>query len=321
MSNACIVPFFKYEPSARGKYKILFNYFVRHLRLWASKIDHLYIIDSGSGLNSNDKTILNSICNNTVYSVGADSHWGNLNKFLPMIKEDKFLLIDSDTIISDAAFVDRLFANLDTCDIVSMTDASGGIDVFKQFPIFDANKYRDVRRRFAPYLFACKTEFFKKIGTFDFTPLTGTAWTDSMGAVTTQLLQLNPSFIEIPDDRGSIYYIDGEHKTSAFLDNSRFEWSQNHKNNYGYYHIRNFNGGLYLVESRALNRKAYDHAKSIMPRQEAFRLLAWLWLMTDDEAYKAEIFSVAADFGVNSSEFLLYIASVTEFHDWVGKIP
>lgn len=320
MSKACIVPFFRYEPSARGSYKVLFKYFLKHLKIWSKEIDHLYFIDSGDCLDASDKEQLNLIVKNTVYNPGISSHWHNLNKHIPLIKEDMFMLIDSDTIISSAEVVNNIFKQLHNFDIVSMTDGSGGVDLFKNFSAFAANEFRDVRRRFAPYLFACKTDLFKRIGPFDFTPATGTNWTDSMGTVTRQLLTLDPKILELPDDRGSIYYIDGKHQSAPFLDGPQFKWSQNIPNDYGYYHVRNFNGGLYLVETKALNKSAYDHARSIMPRQEAFRLLGWLWTMTDSDAYRNEIISVANDFAVDQKSFVEYIDAFSNFHSWLSKV-
>lgn len=320
MTQACIVPFFKYEPAQRGNYKILFKYFVKHLAIWAKTIDHLYLIDSGCGLDVEDQKILDGLVKNTVYHIGSNSHWSNLNNHIPLIQESKFMLIDSDTIISDSNVVSDIFEKLDEYDIVSMTDGSGGVDLFQTYPVFAANEFRDHRRRFAPYLFAARTQFFKNIGAFDFTPAPpGPNWTDSMGTISQQLLAQNPKFYELPDDRTSIYYIDGEHKTAAFLDNNNFKWSQTIPNDYGYYHVRNFNGGLYLVESRALNPKAYQHAKSIMPRQEAMRLLGWLWVMADT-AYRAEIVAVVQDFGVSETDFNAYLKAFTEFHKWINKI-
>lgn len=320
-SKACIVPFFRYEPSSRGSYKVLFKFFLRHLKTWAGEIDHLYFIDSGPCLSASDKVELDAIVKNTVWTINHQSHWGNLNKYIPQIKEDLFMLIDSDTIISDKNIVKSIFEQLsDDKEIVSITDGSGGIPVFDQFSAFAANENRDVRRRFAPYLFAARSDLFKRIGSFDFTPTTGVNWTDSMGTVTQQLLTLNPVFSELPDDRTTLYYIDGEYKEIAFLDGPQFEWSSRTKNDYGYYHVRNFNGGLYLVETKALDRKSYDHARSIMPRQEAFRLLGWLWIMNPDETYRNEILSIAEDFGVGSSEFTEYISAFCEFHKWLERI-
>src|SRR3990167_2490868 len=318
MSRACIVPFFRYEPSMRGSYKYLFRYFAKHLKLWCSKIDHLYLIDSGPGLSPDDLKILDGLTKITVYQAKPDSHWANLNTYLPKISESKFILMDSDTIFSSPDAVDEIFNQLDDYDVVSMTDGSGGVDLFETYSEFAANSNRGSRRRFAPYLFGCRTEFFKKIGDFDFTPITGAKWTDSMGTITNQLLEQKPRFLELPDDSTTIYYLDGgKHMSWGNLDGSGGSWCEDGPTDYGYYHVRNFNGGLYLLATKALHSAAYINAISIMPQQEALRLLGWLWIISGNAEYQNEILGVAMDFKVSAEDFYKYMEAFTAYHLWV----
>jgi len=285
--------------------------------IWGKAVDHLYILDSGSGVTSILMSKLQAIIERvTFFSRPPTSHWENMNFAIPQIMEDKLLLLDGDTVFSKKSVVQGIYEDLDIHDIVSLTDNSGGIDLFNEFDVFRANKYRGLRRRFAPYLFACKTQLFKQIGSYDFTPLSGVRWTDSMGWISKQLLDLNPTFKELPDDRTSLYYReDGQHQQAAFLDEPSFEWSSTTQNDYGYYHVRNWNGGLYLVETKSLDTLAYQHARSIMPQQEALRLLAWLYIMSSD-IYQQEIRVVAQDFRVEEAKFLAYIEQFRDFHSW-----
>lgn len=46
-----------------------------------------------------------------------------------------------------------------------------------------------------------------------------------------------------------------------------------------------------IVETKVFNKKSYERARSIIPRQEAFRLLVWLWVVASEVSYKAEALS------------------------------
>lgn len=321
MTKAVIVPFFRYGPDQRGNNKLLFKFFLKHLRLWAKEIDHLYIIDSGPTISPEDQQAVRSLVKTTIYSLSRNSHWDNLNKYIPMITENKFLLIDSDTIIYNADVIRKIFEGLDNYDVVSLTDTSGGNALYKKYPIFDENESRSVRNRFGPYLFACRKDFWNRLGAFDFTPVGGPVnWTDSMGSVSEQILALNPRFKELPDDRVSVLWVEGRIEVSAFLDSSHHLWSKPEQHNYGYYHIRNYSGGLKLVEAKAVDTADYNRHKSIMPRQEGLRLLAWLWFIAGDASYQREIIKIVDEFGVAESQFLEYLEKFKGFHSWLGDI-
>lgn len=324
MSTACVVLFHKFEPSQRKNSVILFDYFLRHYCIWGQTVDHLYLIDSGRGIDVERQKQLQALCNNLIiFSHEANSHWENMNIVLPQIREDKLLLIDGDTVFSSLQAVENIYNNLNTYDIVSITDNSGGIDLFNQFPVLAKNEFRDNRRRLCPYLFACKTSLLHSIGPLDFTPLAGDVWTDSMGVVTQRLLELNPSFLELPDDRTSLYFrSNGEHEKSAFLDDPSFEWGRTLQNDYGYYHIQNWSAGHYIVECRQFDKVNFDRVVREMPQQEAVRLLAWLYLMVKDSnlQYSEEIIQSARGFNVSRDLFLNYIKEFQQFHQWSLRI-
>jgi len=304
MSRAVIVPFFKYA-SHTSKYKCLEKYFQAHMPLWIDEIDHLYIIDSDWGITIPESDKI------TIFRAGTGSHWGNLNKYIPQIKESQFMIIDDDTIFTRSGVVDGIFSKLDDHDIVSMTDNSGALGLDKKFKFFEANEDRDVRQRFTPYLFACRTEFFNSIGPYDFTPLTGAGWTDSMGLISQQLMEKDPRIFELPEDRSTLYFVDGEYKETPFLDNGNFKWSQICPKDYGYYHIRNFGTAVNFLE---MDPASYQRLVQITPRQEAFRLLAWLNVVSGEE-YEGDIIGVVRDYGVSAGQFLDYFRCFVLFHE------
>lgn len=316
MTRAVIVPFFKYQPSQRNVYKALERCFLKCLSIWAKEIDHLYIIDSGWNV---DISAFNQKIRTTVFRSPVNSHWDNLNMFVPQISEDFFLTIDNDTIIYQEGTVDAIFSKLASNDICSMTDNSGGMQLDKAFSFLQANQYRDTRQRFTPYLFACRNSFFQQIAPYDFTPLPQPVWSDSMGQISKQLLTLQPRIAELPDDRSTLYFLNPkEFGSTPFLDSYTYEWSKDCPKKYGYYHIRNFSGGVYLVETRTTDKNSYHRAQSIMPRQEAFRLLAWLWYINDQ--VQGDIISIVQDYHVQPKDFQEYLDAFLDFHSYLRRI-
>lgn len=313
MSRAVIVPFYRF-PWMHSVHKSLEVFFLKHLDLWAKEIDHLYIIDSDWKINihRDDLKI-------TVFSARGDSHWGNLNKHVPQISEDYFMIIDNDTFFYKEGIVDSIFSKLEAHDIVSMTDTSGGLELHKKYPFLSANENRCIRQRFTPYLFSSRTSFFKQITSCDFTPLSGTGWTDSMGIISDQLLSLNPRIYELPDDRSTLYYRDdGNHQKAAFLDSNKYKWSQVCPKDYGYYHIRNFGGGVSFLEKKDRDQNSYQREVRITPPQEALRMLAWVWCVSAG-LHKDRILSVVQDFNVSPQQFTDYIHSFLELHQYLEQ--
>lgn len=320
-SRAVLVPFGKYPYPQSDHYKILEDFFLKHLISWAKYIDHLYLIDSG-GWNINQEKF-NQLIPTTIFKFpNLNIHWDNLNACVPKVQENKVMIIDNDTVFYNPEVVNTIFQSLDNFDITSLLDNSGGMALDKQFSQLQPNQYRDTRQRFAPYLFACRNNLLKNIP-LNFTPLQGTRWSDSMGPVTEELFKLNPRIMELEEDRSSLYFRkDGNHQASSNLDSPNFLWSEICPKNLGYYHIRNWNGGPYLVESRLYDYKTFQYQKSIMPQQEALRLLGWLWCMTSkqDTIYKQEIDKTVLECGITLSEWQNYLIEFKQFHFWIDGV-
>jgi hypothetical protein len=272
MTKALIVPFFHYYGTSEEISLSLFNFFLKYLFWWKDRFDKIYIIDSGGFIPEVDFL--------TIIKVPRRSHWENLNDVLSEIKEDCFLLVDSDTIIYRPSTIDDIFKKIEKNHIVSILDNSGGKNLESKYKFLRKNKNRDYRRRFAPYLFACRTNFFRKLDKFDFTPTGGDGWTDSMGIITDRLLSFEPTIEELPDDRTTIYYNDGENKVSQWLDSPEYNWSKTNNPNYGYYHLRNAGGALFGLNSYLLQNEAWDKFKEITPINELYRLLTWAHFIT-----------------------------------------
>lgn len=315
MSRAVIVPFFRPHPRSNQWYRMMEKFFHRHFQLWQNEVDAVYIMDAGwdfdmSAFGSKGRKL-------TMHDTG--SHWENMNNSIPQVIEDYWLMWDCDTLIYRAGVVDSVFQKLESGenDIVGVLDGSGFLEIDIKFPYFAPNEYRSARQRFCPYFFAVNNNFFKKIGSFDFTPAPQPRSSDSMGTVTEQLLSLSPRIHELPDDRSSIYYDAEGITTSANLDSPNFLWSQECPKDYGYHHIRNWGLGLLLATSKMDCRADYwDHLKAI-PKRELSRSLGWEWHMTEDPLLKEIILEIMNDNGFAKDKVLDYFEQFKQFHSFL----
>jgi len=280
-------PFHKPLPADGDHHKILFNLFQRHAVKWLEHVDELIIIDSGADLSEDDCTLFAQ--HNLMEKVrfihrSWDSHWNNLNAAIQEIdgglqEPYNLALLDSDLLIYDPKIVDESFRRLTTYDALGIFDSSGGVDL-TQYPTMAENVYRGERRRLCPYFCFLRRDALRP--GFDFTATSGgnnKDWFDSMGRITLHMLEDGKSLGELRDDRSSIYLEDDNTITSTqWLDEDRHLWSQTEHPNLGYYHIRNFSGGLQLVDSYYVEPELHQRLIKITPRREALRLLTWVHL-------------------------------------------
>lgn len=317
MSIAAIVPFYKYCPDDGQAHRHLFEYWLKSLDIWKEEVDKIYFVDSGCGYLDSDYLRIKSRVDTAVFRRPLDSHWSNLNLTIPFVSEDKFVILDSDMFIYRKGVITEIEKQLDNnYDIVSLLDTSGGIALEDKYPYLKANSFRSIRRRFAPYLFAVNTEYFKSIGHIDFTPLGGDQWTDSMGLITDQLLSKNPRLFELDDDRSTLNFkMEGDFYATSFLDSTEYEWSKNPHKDYGFYHARGWGGGHGMIENRRWNQAAYWPSQKAMPLQEGMRLLAWQHVMSDEQYHRA-IYDCCLDFGVSEARFNEYVTEFKKFHSW-----
>lgn len=269
--NTIIVPFFNYSGVDRTSIEDLFR-FTRHHEF----ADHTYIINSGEALSV-------SPGNATTIFTDSNSHWDNLDMFLPKIlseltDQDNILLIDCDTILYDKKKIDYWFSLLEHMPVVSSLDSSGGSNFNPFNGRFAENKNRGQVRRFTPYFFMAKAGFIRDVDT-SFAPMgSGNMFADSMGMYTLNLLtrfnSTDESFIEVPDNRWTKYFNDGDFSQSNFS----FEGKSlgNTPLDTGYYHVRNFGHGLRLRDTFNRSVEEFDELAKIMPQNELVRLLAWV---------------------------------------------
>lgn len=282
MTKCAIIPFFNY---GYGHSDVLWKFFLKQMSKWIKYVDKVYIVDSGCNLEYTDSRV-------KIIHKGPDSHWKNMNEAIRSSNEELILLLDSDMIVYDPEVVKRGFDDLESgYDAVGIMDSSGGTDL-KRFSHMCENVYRGERRRLCPYLCFLKKSALRP--DFDFTPRGGDEWTDSMGVVTEDLLNDKKKIKELRDDRSTISQEDDGKITSVqWLDAPPKLWALEENPNLGYYHIRNFGGGLKIL---------HDGNFGLVPGREARRLLAWVYVLMD----------------TNTSQG--YVKKFKEYHSWLKKI-
>ena len=310
-----------FNPS--GHYRVYEDAWMKCWSRWAHLFDKVYLIDHNWDFDPSklsDKFQLFTV---------KKSHWDNLKEIIPQIKEDWILMMDCDTLFYDGQEMSRLLNSPDFAmiDLAAILDGSGGVDLSKKYPEMAPNKYRGERRRIAPYLCFIKTELMKKTS-MDFSPYHSgqNDWRDSFGKWTEEVLDFSPTFLELPDDRTTLRLEkNGTISKDSWLDGPGYKWSEplDAPQRYGYYHIRNFSLGLYLVNTFFHDRVNYEKAKRITPFSEALRVLTWLYVVADAAKTPLAIFpitDVIDDFGVSIKTWNNYWSKFKDYHSWVKDL-
>lgn len=294
LMRSAIVPFFSY---GHGNEQLLWRFFLLHATKWSEYVDEIYVIASGFDLDKTDNPKIKII------NKPPQSHWQNMNEAIRDTKADQILLLDSDMIIYRPEVIRDNFNKLEKYDFATILDSSGAKMLFPE------NENRFARGRMCPYL--C---FFKKDALrldFDFTPRGNPDWTDSMGTVTEQALEDGKKILELQDDRSTISLEDdGEITSTQWLDTPPKLWAMEENPYLGYYHIRNFGGGLKLLKEQKL---------SGVPSREALRLLGWVyWLgvKTEDNDLMLKVMELI-NFKLTPYLGRDYLRLFGEYHSWL----
>lgn len=312
MTKAAIIPFFRYEPVYQDNYKVLFKFFQRHFFKWGEFVDKAYIIDSGCNFTPQDILPYDTANKLEIIKKPAQSHWQNMNEVVREVPEPLLLLLDSDTIIYDRNVVKTYFDALETLDddVWTIFDTSGGVRLAERFPIMAENKNRGERRRFCPYLCFLRKSILRS--NFDFTPIGGEQWMDSMGSITQEILEDHCNVQELQDDRSTISLEDDGRITSCqWLDSSPKKWALEENPDLGYYHIRNFGGGL-----KILNEGTFG----LVPGREARRLLAWVYILGEKTKTFIPAISQRLFTGGQVGKWAEYYEDFKNYHSWIKDI-
>lgn len=300
-TRTVIVAFHRQEPAYEDNYKVLMGLFRRHSEAWLQHVDQLIVIDSGCSFKGWELP-----CGGTgkvsVVRRPPDSHWGNLNQVVRQVDGGKICLIDSDMLIYTPSVINVIFNSLELHDAIGILDTSGGHDLSK-YPLMAENVNRSARQRLCPYLCAFWREGLR--ADFDFTATSGVNHYDSMGLITHQMLEDGLDIVELQDDRSSIYLEDDNRITSTqWLDSPPKLWAIVENPPLGYYHIRNFSGGLNLANSYWVDRPMFETLVRITPRREALRLLSWVAIACQKTGLDTSFMNPAIDAIVSKGQQL-----------------
>ena len=328
MTKSLLVSFYADEYQKRtGNYRCLFLCFMRGIWKARDSFDQIYILDSGWNFSQQEMWDVNQdFLGKVIFEkMPEQSHWANMNTYFKEVHNDYILLVDYDTILYNPKAVQNGFKQLeaDDCDAIGILDSSGSFKLGVP-TILDKTDLRGERHRLCPYL-----SFFKRKSMEYIVPRFDPAeifegfkipelkyeadksdWTDSMGMMTLKMLAKGLKIKELPDDRSGVYILDDNTiRPEINLDAPE-------PNQPGYYHIRNWHGGLDLVDAYGTDR--YAEVKQRVTRKEAMRLLAWLWTIAPEELH-TKILPVVSDFGVPSGTWSQYLYAFRLFHSWLEE--
>jgi len=305
--RALIVPFFQYPPQGVAPYyRVYFDFFLKQLEKWKDEFDQLYIVDHYWNITQDDvKHVADIVGNRYGVFVEENNYWENLTNVLNKVTEDKVLIMDMDTMVYQKGVIAKNFELLDKYDLVSMFDGSGGNreKIWKMYPFLKEEGYL----RIAPYFCFAKTKLL--LGR-DYMPYhkDDDDKADFCGVATLQILKEHPKIQFLKDDRSSIFV----NETGLIFDDRKMQET-------GVYHLRNWALGVRLIIDRLVKR---DYLLEITPVTEGCRLLAWLWIISENvgkltEDLKKEILITTKQYGVKDEDWLKYIIEFKKFHSWI----
>lgn len=314
MTKALIVIFHNNSFNQSPLWRILWGYFKKELLYWKGTFDKLYLVDNNFHFNAEDRRFLDKNGFNYRIDKFNTSVDEALNKVFKLVEEDNFLLIHSDTFIYRKEFIKDNFEMLKETNAVVILDNSGK-KISDKFPILKENENRSERARFCNYLWFGRTEDMRKVE-LKFEPFG--EYTDCASYVTEQLLSLpNFKFIELRDDRSNIILEGKEINKFQWLEGGGKLWGQGFPLDLGYYHVRNFSNGFFLINELVNLKESYDRWKAAMPLSEILRILVWEKAIADASEQELNVEDVLRDLGVNQEIWTNYLEEFHNFYKWI----
>ncbi len=282
MTRALIVIFHRYPGMTLGFDRILGEYFKKQLDLWGNEVNKIYLVNSNN--------YLENITHNNIERLNTNnlSHAQNLNAIFPLVKEDYIAIIDMDTIIYQKGRLGGYFGLLEAYDVCSFIEKHG--------------EHID---RFCPYFFVGKRSIFPENPDFSENP---PEYLDPFSKLTHELLKKDLKILEIKDDRSTIQL-----GKEGIIRSGDFRPT-------GTYHIRNFMGGIILLDTYLTDKKSFRIRFEPMPFEEVTRLFAWAWLINKKtlnlfnlEEVMLEILD--KEMGISEEKWEEFMEEFKDYHD------
>lgn len=294
-SKALVIPFHRYTPFYKDNYRLILEYFKKEWALWGDEIDQLYFINSHEFLYPNgEEKVWEEMDRVTVISTMNFSHGDNLNYVIPMVKEDLVAIMDMDTVVFQKNIFSDAFKLLDDVHVAAYTERPA------------MNKIS----RFAPYFFFARMESLRQTSmNFDPAP---PEHLDPLAKLTHELLGAGVTYEEIFDDRATIQMT----QDGSIMRSFKFNYQPT-----GSYHLRNFNGGIHMVDSYNVDPEAFKDKLLRVPTEELTRIFGWNWTLNDitmkKEKLYEDILAIVGMKGIKKESWDEYIKEFQKFHSWI----
>lgn len=295
MTTGLIVPFHRYPGMVSHNDQILFDYFLKSMTKWGDNFDTIYLINSNDYFSEAEQKelVANHFGKLIIVATHNLSHAQNLNTIFPMVEEEIVCIIDHDTLIYDNMLAVYL-KQIEKYDVAAFIERPDSARL----------------SRFAPYFFIGKRSIFPAKPDFSEDPEHNHL--DPFAKLTHQLLASGTTFTEVPDDRSTIQLMeDGSiNRTPAIPALT------------GVYHVRNFVGGLILIETYQNDTEDFHRRFDTMPFSEVTRLLGWLWLLNSKTRENKALFEnilkiVTKEMGIGTQAWLTYMIEFERYHHYL----
>lgn len=339
MTKAICTPFHRYHPHVGEYYKVQYDYFVESMKNAIGEVDKIYLIDSYFDFTKEDVAKLENLGFEVeiIMKEKDGHHWVQFATALPKLTQDLVLFLDNDVVINKKGVIAEWFRAAEghtdlksgeikqPMDLVTAFDGSGGLKPLVQLKFPPLKLLGDFTRMGSYYFVANREvmELMKKtelgpmnpypVGTeipeLNYTTKEGD-WSDSFGLLTIRVFGKGMRVGYIEDDRSSIY----------LNDENKIDLEPTQPQSGGYYHIRNGNHPIHLLNCDLdEDKKDRDHSIRITPRRELLRLMMWFDYMQEKlgDTYREQIDSILAHPKIKVSKTLWkkYKDKFKEFHE------
>lgn len=325
-SRAVMIAWHRYHPHVGELYRVLFEHWLKLLPTWGDEVDHLYLIDSDMNFTEEDRAAIMQYIPQVdiIKKTEEGHHWVQFKNAIPQVTEDKILFLDNDVVITRSGVVDSWFKYMEEGDLdfVGSFDGSGGMRelIHEKYPVL-----LDEWNRIGSYYFILNKRVFTQIPEYTFEPNyfeAGTHipeldyttvdgdWLDSFGWFTLKMLNNKCKILSIADPRQSIYL---QPEEEGWVINKDPE----NPTNLGYYHLRNGNLAVYIMNSWIAGNKEDFHRELRSVKREYLRSLAWFQYMDlkTGDRFQNEINHVLDVTGVGRAKWQEYMEEFTKYHD------
>lgn len=299
MKRAVVIPFHRYPPFYKDHHKVLFTYWKRKFLEWHKHIHTLYFINSNNYLNPGEDIELKAKfpdVNFVFYNTENLSHGENLNLVLPNVVEDLICIMDMDTIVYSPQKLNEYFQELEFENLLQIC------------AFVERENYSKISR-FPPYFSIYKKNVLKglEIDCREQPPI----FNDPMSKLTYDLFDRRIAYEEVFDDRATIQL----GKKEIMRNPTPYQPTT------GIYHIRNFNGGIHLIDTFLTKRADFNNHFSKMPIEEVTRILAWNWVLNKYGLQKELIFQTIRDIvklsHIEEKRWNTFITKFEQYHPYI----